>query len=49
MDETFNKLITRNNIRKSKNEGNPWEIIPIKNTKYAKDCTEIHLANRNIE
>lgn len=27
---------------------NPWETIPIKNRKYAKDCTEMHLSNRGI-
>lgn len=28
---------------------NPWSVVPIKNAKYAKSCSEIHLSNRNIE
>ena len=26
--------------------GNPWSILPIKNKKYAKDLTEVHLSDR---
>lgn len=49
MDHIFNALIARPNSQIEANLGNPWEIIPIKNRKYAKDCVEIHLGNRNID
>ena len=28
--------------------GNPWSILPIKNKKYAKDLTEVHLSDRSL-
>ena len=28
--------------------GNPWSILPIKNNKYARDLTEVHLSDRGI-
>ena len=28
--------------------GNPWSILPIKNNKYARDLTEVHLSDREI-
>ena len=28
--------------------GNPWSILPIKNKKYAKDLTEVHLSDRQL-
>ena len=28
--------------------GNPWTILPIKNKKYAKDLTEVHLSDRKL-
>lgn len=28
---------------------NPWSVLPIKNTKYAKSCTELHLSDRGIK
>lgn len=28
--------------------GTPWSILPIKNKKYAKDLTEVHLSDRNL-
>ncbi len=49
MDNVFNNLIARPTAKVETNLGNPWEIIPIKNRKYAKDCAEIHLAGRNID
>ena len=49
MDNVFNTLIARPTAQIQTNLGNPWEIIPIKNKKYAKECTEIHLAGRNID
>lgn len=29
-------------------EGNPWSVIPVQSRKYAKDCIEVVLSNRNI-
>jgi hypothetical protein len=29
-------------------EGDPWNIIPVQSRKYAKDCVEVVLSNRNI-
>jgi len=28
--------------------GNPWSILPIKNNKYARDLTEVHLSDREL-
>ena len=28
--------------------GSPWSILPIKNNKYARDLTEVHLSDRNL-
>jgi hypothetical protein len=28
--------------------GNPWSILPIKNNKYARDLTEVHLSDRGL-
>lgn len=28
--------------------GNPWSILPIKNSKYARDLIEVHLSDRNL-
>ena len=30
------------------NIGDPWSVLPIKTRKYAKECEEIVLSNRNI-
>jgi hypothetical protein len=30
-------------------EGNPWSVIPVQSRKYAKDCIEVVLSNRNID
>lgn len=29
--------------------GNPWSILPIKNAKYARDLTEVHLSDRDLD
>lgn len=29
--------------------GNCWSILPIKNNKYARDLTEVHLSDRNLD
>ena len=28
--------------------GSPWSILPIKNKKYARDLTEVHLSDRGL-
>ena len=28
--------------------GNPWSILPIKNSKYARDLIEVHLSDRHL-
>lgn len=28
--------------------GNPWAVLPIKNSKYARDLTEVHLSDRKL-
>lgn len=28
---------------------NPWNILPIKNAKSARNCAEVHLSNSGIE
>lgn len=49
MENTFNNLIGRSTAVKATTLGNPWEVIPIKNKKYARDTTEVHLANRGVQ
>ena len=29
--------------------GNPWSILPVKNAKYARDLTEVHLSDRDLD
>jgi Leucine-rich repeat (LRR) protein len=29
--------------------GNPWTILPVKNAKYARDLTEVHLSDRDLD
>ena len=49
MDNVFRTLVMRPTKKVELKMGNPWEIIPIKNKKSAKECTEIHLADQNID
>lgn len=49
MDLTFNKLVARSTTKLQSKVGDPWEVIPIKNRKQARDSIEIHLANRGVE
>jgi hypothetical protein len=49
MLETFDTLLKRSLDIKNTTVGDPFEVIPIKNLKYAKNCTEIHLADRQLE
>lgn len=49
MQETFSRLVKRSLNIKQSTVGDPFEVIPIKNSKYAKNCTEVHLAEQNLE
>lgn len=40
--------MTKHAPRNDEVEGNPWEVIPIKNTKQAKNTIEVHLGERKI-
>lgn len=48
MDQTFDFLMTKHIPKNDEVEGNPWDVIPIKNVKQAKNTTEIHLGDRKI-
>ena len=48
MDRTFDTLMTKHIPQSNEVEGNPWDVIPIKNVKQAKNTTEIHLGDRKI-
>lgn len=47
MDQTFNSLVTKPPPRIA--TADPWDTVPVKNYKYAKDTTEVHLGKRNAE
>ena len=49
MLENFDKLLRRSLNMKILPIGDPFEVIPIKNIKYAKSTIEVHLADRNLE
>ncbi|EAR89471.2 hypothetical protein TTHERM_00157880 (macronuclear) [Tetrahymena thermophila SB210] len=49
MDLTFNRLLARSNAQEQSKIGDPWEVIPIKNRKQARDTEEIHLGQRGLE
>jgi hypothetical protein len=49
MQETFNSLIKRSLNIKQSTVGDPFEVIPIKNAKNAKNCTEIHLSDKELQ
>lgn len=46
MDQTLSSLLTKHQPAKEEVEANPWDAIPIKNSKQAKETTELHLADR---
>ena len=29
--------------------GDPWSVLPVKNAKYARDLTEVHLSGRDLD
>ena len=47
MKTAFKNLIHKK--EKNINEGDPFDVIPIKNAKQAFECEEIHLGSRNVE
>ncbi|KAL4502458.1 hypothetical protein ABPG72_012045 [Tetrahymena utriculariae] len=49
MDLTFNRLLARSNAQEQSKVEDPWEVIPIKNRKQARDTEEIHLGQRGLE
>ena len=49
MLENFDNLMKRSLNLKTSPIGDPFEVIPIKNNKYAKNTAEVHLADRNLE
>lgn len=49
MQETFNSLIKRSLNLKQSTVGDPFEVIPIKNSKNAKNCIEVHLADKDLQ
>jgi hypothetical protein len=44
---TFNSLTTKT-LPKIK-KADPWDAVPVKNSKYARDTTEVHLGKRDAE
>ncbi len=49
MQSTFTHLIKRSLDIKQTTVGDPFEVLPVKNSKNAKNCTEIHLADRGLQ
>lgn len=45
MEQTMNSLLTKHQPLKEV-PANPWDVIPIKNSKEAKETTEVHLGGR---
>lgn len=39
MDQTMQHLLTKHQLSKDEVEANPWDVIPIKNSKEAKEAT----------
>ena len=48
MEQTFGTLMSKHTAKSSEVEGNPWDAIPIKNFKEAKNTLEVHLGGRKI-
>lgn len=48
MDQVFNHLIKRATPQPVIKVGTPWQCIPIKNDKQARDTEEAHLADQGI-
>lgn len=45
MDQTFNSLVTKPPLKVA--AADPWDVVPVKNNKYAKDTKEVHLGKRD--
>ncbi|CAD8042989.1 unnamed protein product [Paramecium primaurelia] len=48
MDQVFNHLIKRATPQPIVKVGTPWQCIPIKNDKQARDTTEVHMSNQGF-
>jgi hypothetical protein len=46
MDQTMNSLLTKHQPAQEEIPADPWDVIPIKNSKQAKETTEVHLGDR---
>jgi len=49
MQATLNHLMKRSLNIKQSTVGDPFDVIPVKNSKYAKNCTEVHLGDQNLQ
>jgi len=49
MEDTFNTLMQRPVKLKEVVVGDPWQVLPIKNFKNARECTEIYLGKKGIQ
>ncbi len=49
IDYNLTKLLNRSTAQKQTHQGNPWDSIPIKNRKNARETTEIHMGNLGIQ
>ena len=49
MENVFNQIISSHNNQKEIKYGDPWNYIPIKNNKGARETTEIFMGNQNIQ
>jgi Leucine-rich repeat (LRR) protein len=43
MDQTMSILLTKHQPKREEVEADPWSAIPVKNSKQAKETTELHL------
>jgi hypothetical protein len=48
MENVFDQMIERKYAKKDVKYGDPWNYIPIKNNKGAKECTELHMSSQNL-
>jgi len=49
MQSTFSHLVKRSLNLKQSTVGDPLEVLPVKNSKNAKNCIEVHLADRELQ
>ena len=48
MENVFNQIISSRNSQKEIKYGDPWNYIPIKNNKGARETTEIFMGKQNL-